>query len=272
MSLHEETVRYGEAGQYSAFFAYLPSATKPLPSVVVIQEAWGVDDHIQDIVRRFASAGYAALAPDLFSVNGQRPEPLSRDRLAEFLRVLNSPGGIAIFDPSRRDEAIAALPDGQRERIKETLGALAAGMGEMSKYVPALLAATTYLREESEVTKGRKIGSVGYCMGGALSGLLAAHDSALAVACIYYGTSPGADLVPRIACPVFGFYGADDARINGTVPAFAEAMKAAGKQFEAHTYAGAGHAFSNDRRPTFNVDASRDAFARTLEVFRTYLV
>jgi carboxymethylenebutenolidase len=240
--------------------------------VVVIQEAWGVDDHIEDVVRRFASAGYAALAPDLFAVNGQRPEPLSRDRLAEFLRVVNAPGGVALFDPSRRDETIAALPEGQRERIKGTLGALAAGFGNTDKYLPALVASTKYLREENEVTKGKKVGSVGYCMGGALSGLLAAHDPALAVACIYYGTSPAADLVPRIGCPVYGFYGADDARINGTVPAFTEAMKAAGKHFEAHTYEGAGHAFSNDRRPTFNVDASRDAFARTLEAFRTYLV
>jgi carboxymethylenebutenolidase len=238
----------------------------------VLQEAWGVDDHIEDVVRRFASAGYGVLAPDLYSVNGQRPEPLSRDRLAEFLRVLNAPGGMAIFDPSHRDEAIAALPEGQRQRIQETLGTLFAGFGNHDKYVPALLAATRYLREESEVTKGRKIGSVGYCMGGGLSGLLAVHDPALAVACIYYGMSPASDLVPRITCPVLGFYGADDARINGTVPAFADAMKAAGKHFEAHTYAGAGHAFSNDRRPTFNVDASRDAFARTLEAFRTHLV
>ncbi len=197
---------------------------------------------------------------------------MSRDRLAEFLSVLDATPGMAFFDPSRREQALAALPEGQRQRISETLGALFAGFGSMDKHLPALLTATKYLREENEATRGRKVGSVGFCMGGGLSGLLAANDPKLAVACIYYGASPAAELAPRIACPVLGFYGAEDSRVNDGIPPFEAAMKAAGKHFEVHMYPGAGHAFSNDRRPSYNVDASRDAFARTLEAFRTYLV
>lgn len=272
MSVVEETVRFGDAAQYAGFFAVLSRAKKPLPSVLVLQEAWGVDDHIEEVTRSFARAGYAALAPDLYAVNGKRPEPLSRDCLADFLSVLDATPGMAFFDPSKRDQAIAALPDGQRQRISETLGTLFAGFGNMDKHLPALLAATKYLRAENEATRGRKVGSVGYCMGGGLSGLLAAHDPELAVACIYYGTSPASDSAARIACPVYGFYGADDQRVNGSVPPFAAAMKAAGKHFEEYTYPGAGHAFSNDNRPSYNADASRDAFARVLEAFRTHLV
>jgi carboxymethylenebutenolidase len=273
MSLQEGIVRYGGSSQYSGFLALPAGARKPLPGVVVLQEAWGVDDHIEDVTRRFASAGYAALAPDLYSAGGMRPEPLSRARLAEFLQTLDSsPEMRALFDPSRRDEALATLPEDRRGRVSETIGALSGNFGNMGKHLPALLAATKHLREENEATRGRKVGAVGYCMGGALSGLLAANDPLLAVACIYYGTSPSAEEATRIACPVFGFYGADDPRVNGTIPPFAAAMRAAGKHFESHTYDGAGHAFSNDRRPTYDVDASRDSFARTLDAFRKYLL
>jgi carboxymethylenebutenolidase len=274
MSLHEETVSYGDSSQFTGFFALPARAKKPLPAVVVLQEAWGVDEHIEDVTRRFAHAGYAALAPDLFSDHGKRPEPMSRARLAEFLKVLDSsPAMMALFaDPARREQALATLPAHEKARITETLGSLAAGFGNTEKYLPALLAATKFLREDNEATRGRKIGSVGYCMGGGLSGLLAANDPQLGVACIYYGVSPSAENAARIACPVLGFYGAKDDRINGTIPAFAAAMKSAGKQFEAHTYEGAGHAFSNDNRPTYDADATRDAFARVLQAFRTHLV
>jgi carboxymethylenebutenolidase len=108
-------------------------------------------------------------------------------------------------------------------------------------------------------------------MGGGLSALLACNDPELAVACIYYGMSPPAELLPRIACPVYGFYGGEDARINGGLPAFAEAMAKAGKRFEQHVYPGAAHAFFNDQRPSYHAAASRDALVRTLQAFRTHL-
>ena len=53
------------------YLAWPERATAPLPAVLVIQEVWGVDAHIQDVTRRLASAGYAAFAPDLYEVNGQ---------------------------------------------------------------------------------------------------------------------------------------------------------------------------------------------------------
>ena len=68
-----------------------------------------------------------------------------------------------------------------------------------------------------------------------------------------------------------GFYGANDKRFAGPVPAFADAMKGAGKRFENHIYPGTGHAFFNDTRPTYSVSAARDAFARTLDFLRRAL-
>ena len=73
MGIKGEWIRYGEG---SGYLAYPARATLPLPGVIVIQEIGGVNDNIEDITRRIASAGYAALAPDLFAVNGERPAAL----------------------------------------------------------------------------------------------------------------------------------------------------------------------------------------------------
>jgi carboxymethylenebutenolidase len=270
MGLRIDTVTYGQ-GEYSGYLALPSRAAGPLPAVVVLQEAWGVDAHIEDVARRFALAGYAALAPDLFARKGVRPAPFARDRMAELLDFVNVHGAPVFMDEGKRQAALATLPEDKRGRVSESLGALFGGIRDMGAHVPALLAATSYLREDHERTRGQKIGAVGYCMGGGLSALLACHDPQLAVACIYYGSAPPADLVPRIECPVYGFYGGNDKRLVDALPAFTETMTKAGKSFESHVYGGAEHAFFNDERPAYHVAASRDAFARTLEIFRTHL-
>jgi carboxymethylenebutenolidase len=270
MSLRTETVVYG-SGLYSGYFAFPERAQQPLPAVLVLQEAWGVDAHIEDVTRRFAYAGYAALAPDLYANKGERPAPLTRERLAELLRFVNTEGPAVFLDPNARAGALAKLPLDAAARVEESLGTVFKGVRNLDAHVPAMLAATKHLREERAETRGQKVGSVGYCMGGGLSGLLACHDPELGVACIYYGMSPAADLVPRIACPVYGFYGGEDKRVNDSVPALVDAMQKAGKRFVRHTYPGAQHAFFNDNRPTYHAGASRDAFARTLEAFRAHL-
>ncbi len=84
----------------------------------------------------------------------------------------------------------------------------------------------------------------------------------------YEGLLRPLELVPKIACPVIGFYGGFDQRINAGVPAFAAAMKAAGKSFEHRIYDGVQHAFFNDTRPSYEVGAVRDSFARLLAFLR----
>jgi carboxymethylenebutenolidase len=104
-------------------------------------------------------------------------------------------------------------------------------------------------------------------MGGGLSARLACGDPELAAAVIFYGASPEADHLAALVCPVLGFYGGEDPRITGAVPALAAAMEAAGKDFEWHVYLGAAHAFFNDTRRAYDVDAARDAWARALGFF-----
>jgi len=89
-----------------------------------------------------------------------------------------------------------------------------------------------------------KIAVAGFCWGGRQSFRFATNRPDLSAAYVFYGNGPDTpEEVARIKCPVFGFYGGNDARINATIPATAELMKAAGKKFEPETYEEAGHGF-----------------------------
>lgn len=253
-------------------FLARPDGAASLPGIVVVQEAWGVDEHIEDVTRRFAAAGYLALAPDLFAEGGVRPAALGRERMLELQRFMSS------LTPAQRANLqgeLARLPEPERTRVGESFQAalqpILSGQRKLDAYVPKLLAATHFLRVEHAVSRGRKIGAVGFCMGGGLSALLAGHDPELGAAVIFYGSAPPADAIADIACPVLGLYGALDERINAGLPAFRDAMARAGKRLETHVYEGAQHAFFNDNRPSYHPDAARDAFVRTLELFRRTL-
>ena len=272
MAIKTELVRYGEQSGYLAY----PVAGKPLPSVLVIQEVWGVDAHIEDVTRRFAAAGYAALAPDLYAQGGVRPSALSQERIREIQMLMGRMPPGAWVDPKLREAELLKLPEPQRTQANETIGTLFAGIGSggmrLDQYIGPLKNSVRYMRQECAQSLGQKVGCVGFCMGGGLSALLACNEEEMSGAVMFYGSSPSADLVPQIACPVLGFYGSLDTRVNATLPGLIDNMKNAGKQFEYHSYDGAMHGFFNDGRQTYNVAAARDAFVRTLDFFARRLV
>ena len=266
MSLKAEWVPYGPVGEYAGYLAYDESAKKPLPGVLVVQEAWGVDAHIEDVTRRFASAGYAAFAPDLFAKQAQRPAALLPERLREMLRFMDEMGPSRI-DPKARDAAFERLPKASADRLRETLATLFGG-----GFLQPLATASSFLRDELPLTRSRQIASVGFCMGGGLSALLATVDPELACAVMFYGRMPPENDIPRIGCPVLAFYGRNDRVLVDAVPTFQEAMKKHGKLLDVVIYEGAEHAFFNDTRVTYDVDAARDSFVRTLSFLRQNVV
>jgi carboxymethylenebutenolidase len=276
MAVSAEWIEYGKVPSVG-YLCYPSRAKLPLPAILVVQEAWGIDSHIEDVTRRFAAAGYAAFAPDLYSVSGERPAVLTRERIAELLSFLDAVPPTAFMDPRVRDEALKKLPENERTRIDETRTAILGDVGKpglipREAHLPRLLSAVQFLRQECAVTRGQKVASVGFCMGGGLSALLACHDPELAAAVVFYGAAPPEDLIANIRCPVLGLYGAADQRINAGIPAFEEAMQRHRRRFDKRIYDGAGHSFFNDTRPSYDVHAARDAFLRTLEVFRSTLV
>ncbi len=272
MELVREWVDYqSPAGSVAAFLARPAPARAPVPAIVVIQEVWGVDGHIVDVAERLASAGYVALAPDLYSAGGGRPPVLAPDRVEAAKAFLNSippERWMAVLgDEAKRAEALGALPPEEGARVGETIGALFGGAGgDPARHMEVLRAALGYLHAHPACA-GRHVGSVGFCMGGGFSAQLACAEADLAGAVVFYGASPAPEDVARVRCPVRGFYGADDPRIVAGLPAFDEALEKAGCDRELRVYPETPHAFFNDTRPSYRPEAARDAWGRMLAFF-----
>jgi len=85
--------------------------SEPLPAIIVIPEIGGVNEHIEAVARRLAAAGYAVLAPDLFSINGKRPATFFQERLVKALGFVRKLPPIAWRDTEFRNVELAKLPD-----------------------------------------------------------------------------------------------------------------------------------------------------------------
>jgi carboxymethylenebutenolidase len=259
------------AGAVAGYLTRPTAVSGPAPGVVVIQEVWGVDGHIADVADRFANAGYVALAPDLYSAGGGRPPVLAAERVAAAKAFLNTiPTGqwmAVLGDEQRRAEALSQLPDGEAQEVGETIAALFGGAGgDLTRHLGVLRAAVAFLHAHPACA-GRAVGSVGFCLGGGLSALLAGEEPELGAAVIFYGSSPSAEQAGSIRCPLRGFYGRDDPRIVDGLPAFDAALGAAGVDYELRIYPDTPHAFFNDTRPSYRPEAARDAWGRTLAFF-----
>jgi carboxymethylenebutenolidase len=119
-----------------------------------------------------------------------------------------------------------------------------------------------------------KVGTMGFCWGGAASFNYAVAQPKLDAAVVYYGTSPS-DLTayPKINAPVLGLYGSDDARVNATIPTAEAEMTRAGKRFTPVIYEGAGHGFLRQltQREGKNQAAADQAWPTTVAFFREHL-
>jgi carboxymethylenebutenolidase len=217
--------------------------------IVVIQEIWGLADHITDVADRFAEEGYIAIAPDLLGHIGLTPEVG-----AELQQLMSA------------DEATrtAAQP-----RMRETLGG--ARSPEFAAWaVPALRAVVDLLVEQPEVDGS--VGVVGFCFGGSYSFALALAEPRLRAAIAFYGDFPETGDPATIACPVLAFYGEEDHGITDGVPELEQRMADAGVDFTARLYHRVGHAFFNDTSPSrYNAEAAADAWQRSLDFLGRHL-
>jgi carboxymethylenebutenolidase len=224
--------------------AYLarPLATTEQPGVIVIHHMPGYDRATKEIVRTFAVYGYAAVCPNLF----HRYAP-----------------GAKSPDAAAAARAAGGVPDEQC--VGDVHGAL------------------EFLRARPE--SNGKVGVIGYCSGGRQTYLVACTlDVDAAVDCyggrvvasndelsVNHPVAP-VDLTPEMHSPLLGLFGADDANPSPShVAVMEKALSDAGKQFEFHSYEGAGHAFFSVDRPSYNLEAAKDGWKRIWSFFGEHL-
>lgn len=202
---HLEWVKVKQGNrEVNCFIAY-PEVKDKATAVIVIHEIFGLSDWVRGVTDQLAEAGYIVIAPDLLS--GTAPGGGGTAELG---------GGDAVR------KAISSLPADQ----------ITADLNAVADYVAKLPACNG------------KVAVGGFCWGGTQTFRFATNNKDIKAAFVFYGSGPEkeADLA-RIACPVYGFYGGNDNRINATIPKSAELMKQAGKTYDPVTYDGAGHGF-----------------------------
>jgi carboxymethylenebutenolidase len=227
----------GHGGDEIEAYTASPAGDGRRGGVVVIHHMPGYDRATKEIARRFAELGYDAVVPNLY----WREAP-----------------GAAPDDAAATARAKGGVPD--------------------ARLIGDVDAAAGYLRA-SPASNG-KVGVIGYCSGGRQSVLAACHlDLDAAVDCygaFVTGTPPEGfplqvtnlvDQLPNLRCPLLGLFGIED-KFPGPeqVAELEQILKENGKEYEFHSYEGAGHAFFSVDRPSYNVAAANDGWER-IETF-----
>ena len=204
---HLEWVTVKHDGREIGCYVGYPEVKNKATAVLVIHEIYGLTDWARSVVDELAEAGYIAIAPDLLWGLGAKG------------------GGTSELTSSEIGQKIGELTKNHADQITADLNAAA-------DYVAKLDAGNG------------KLAVIGFCWGGNQSFRYATNNKNLQAAFVCYGIGPtdAADLA-RIACPVLGFYGGNDARVTATTAKSAELMQAAGKHYEPAVYEGAGHGF-----------------------------
>ena len=226
-------------GEIPAYFAR-PATNTPAPIILVIQEIFGVHEHIKDVCRRLAKQGYLAVAPELYARQG---DPRSYTNTQELMNQL-----------------VSKVGDAQVLSDLDASVAWAEGHGGDAS----------------------RLGITGFCWGGRITWLYAAHNPKLRAGVAWYGriTGPSNDMTPKhpvdvggnLHAPVLGLYGGQD---QGIPQDSVERMRtvlaqgnSASRASSIVVYDKAPHAFHADYRPSYRKEEAEDGWARLLAWFK----
>jgi len=230
------TVSDGKIPAYRA----KPAGKSGAPVILVVQEIFGVHEHIKDLCRRLAHAGYYAIAPSLYARYGD-PGKYDIPHIMDLMK-----------------DVVAKVPD------KEVMSDLDA----------------TVVFAKSEGAQTANLGITGFYWGGRVVWLYAAHSPALKAGVAWYGPLAGTDnelrphtaieLASQIKAPVLGLYAGLDQNITA---ADREAMKkaladAGNKKSTIEVFDDAQHGFNADYRPSYNEKDAKEGWSRVLTWFK----
>ncbi|WP_352431864.1 dienelactone hydrolase family protein [Pyrinomonas sp.] len=180
-----------------------------------------------------------------------------------------------VADRFAEEGFVALAPDlyhGKTTKSPDEAGKLMMAMN-IAETEKDLRGAIEYLLNHPAVTSN-KVGTVGFCMGGALSLYAATKNPQVGACVIFYGGHPNVKPeLEKLEAPVLGLYAERDTFVTPDAARELERrLKELGKQVEIHIYKEADHAFFNDDRPeVYNREAAEDAWRRTIEFFRQHL-
>ena len=228
--------RDGEIPGYRA----MPAKGENFPVVLVVQEIFGVHEHIRDLCRRFAKQGYLAVAPEMYARQGDV------SKISDWQQIIS--------------EVVAKVPD---EQVMADLDAAVAWAGKSSK------------------GDTKRVAVTGFCWGGRIVWLYAAHSKALKAGVAWYGRLDGdrtplqpkypVDVAAELKAPVLGLYGGKDQGIPLTdVDKMRAALEKAGKPSKIVVFPEAPHGFLADYRPSYSAKEAADGWAQCLDWFRAH--
>jgi len=227
-------------GKMPAYRA-MPATGDNFPVVLVVQEIFGVHEHIRDVCRRIAKNGFFAIAPELYARQGDA------SKYTDIAKLMS--------------EVVAKVPDAQ---------------------VMADLDATVAYAKSTGRADTVRLGITGFCWGGRIVLMYAAHNPHVRAAVPWYGPTaqsffPGdktaLDVSPQIKAAVLGLYGGADGGIPAdTVDKLFANLKAAGNARSEHIiYPDTPHAFNADYRPSYRKAQAQDAWNRMIAWFKLNL-
>lgn len=228
-------------GKEMAAYRAMPATGTGFGTILVVQEIFGVHAHIADMCRRFAKAGYYAIAPELYFRQGDAKSYTEIPKLIA--------------------EVVAKVPDAQVMDDLDACVAFAKGEGKADT---------------------AKLGVTGFCWGGRITWLYAAHNPGVKAGVAWYGRVVGdataltpkhpVDLAKELKGPVLGLYGGADSGIpNDTVEKMRAALKEgspAAMKSEIVLYPDTPHAFNADYRPSYRKDQADDGWKRAIAWFK----
>lgn len=217
----------------------MPSEGRSFPVVLIVQEIFGVHEHIKDVCRRFARLGYLAVAPELYARQGD----VSKLPAIDEIRTI-----------------VSKVPDAQ---------------------VMADLDATVAWVKDCGEGNIEQLGITGFCWGGRIVWLYAAHNPQLKAGVAWYGRLAGKpgelqpahplDVAGNLKAPVLGLYGGSDQGIPlDTVERMQAALKGANSLSEIVVYPDTPHAFFADYRPSYRKEQAEDGWKRLREWFKQH--
>jgi carboxymethylenebutenolidase len=241
--LQEMPTTYHGAPQTMNALYFRPQGEQPAPGIVLLHDVYGVTDHTRDAARRLAGAGYAVLAPDLFT-RGDGPSPP--------------------WPPPKREETAKMVRYPDRRTVADVLGAVAS-----LKTRPGVIP--------------EKIGVMGFSFGARYALFAAQESSDIAAAAFFYPVLVYPEItearpvqplknLARLKPPALVFFGDSDMMVALTnITLFRAALEGLGKPYEFTIYPGVGHGFMNGMIKPYRPKESEEAWAKTLAFFQRHL-